>query len=88
MTVLFISATLVVLGIAMNRIDVFLVAYKPLYAAKSYFPSPYEIMLTIGLVCAFVLVYRAIVMIFPVITHSENVDLSFLKTQQRVLADD
>lgn len=88
MTALFISATLVVLGVAMNRIDVFLVAYKPLYATKTYFPSPFEIMVTIGLVCAFVLVYRAFVMIFPVIAHSDNVDLSFLKTQQRVMADD
>jgi Ni/Fe-hydrogenase subunit HybB-like protein len=88
MTALFISATLVVLGVAMNRIDVFLVAYKPLYATKAYFPSPFEIMVTIGLVCALVLVYRAIVMIFPVISHSDDMSLSFLKQKESVLADD
>jgi Ni/Fe-hydrogenase subunit HybB-like protein len=64
---LFTSAAMVVMGVALNRINVFLVAYKPLYADKPYFPSIYEMALTIGLICALVLVYRAIVFIFPVI---------------------
>jgi Ni/Fe-hydrogenase subunit HybB-like protein len=65
---LFVSATLVILGVAFNRINVFLVAYQPLYAEKPYFPSPYEILVTIGLISALVLVYRLVVMNFPVIS--------------------
>jgi len=84
---LFTGATMVVLGVVLNRINVFIVAYKPLYADKPYFPSIFEIALTIGLVAVLVLVYRAIVMIFPVISipaddhkepfaHNENAVLS------------
>jgi len=65
---LFVSAALVVLGVAFNRINVFLVAYQPLYPQKTYFPSPMEIMVTLGLVSALVLIYRWFVMTFPVIT--------------------
>jgi Ni/Fe-hydrogenase subunit HybB-like protein len=65
---LFTAATLVVLGVVLNRINVFLVAYTPLYRKSAYFPSIFEIMLTVGLIAALVLVYRAVVMIFPVIS--------------------
>jgi Ni/Fe-hydrogenase subunit HybB-like protein len=65
---LFASAGLVIAGVVMNRINVFLVAYKPLYADYSYFPSMTEIMVTVGLMCALVLVYRFIVMQLPVIS--------------------
>ncbi len=64
---LFTAATLTVLGVALNRINVFLVAYTPLYADKPYFPTIFEVLLTAGLISALVLVYRAIVMIFPII---------------------
>jgi Ni/Fe-hydrogenase subunit HybB-like protein len=67
-TGLFVSAALVVLGVAFNRINVFLVAYQPLYPQKTYFPSPMEIMVTLGLVSTLVLIYRWFVMTFPVIT--------------------
>jgi Ni/Fe-hydrogenase subunit HybB-like protein len=65
---LFTSASLVIAGVALNRIDVFLIAYKPLYPQKTYFPSVFEIMVTIGLICTLVLVYRFVVLNFPVIT--------------------
>lgn len=65
---LFTAASMVIGGVALNRIDVFLVAYKPLYPVKTYFPSIFEIMVTVGLICALVLVYRFIVLNFPVIT--------------------
>lgn len=64
---LFTSATMIVLGVALNRINAFLVAYTPLYATRSYFPSPFEIALTAGLISLLILVYRFIVMNFPVI---------------------
>jgi Ni/Fe-hydrogenase subunit HybB-like protein len=65
---LFAAAAMVVLGVALNRINVFLVAYKPLYAEKTYFPSLIEILVTIGLISALVLVYRFVVINFPVIS--------------------
>jgi Ni/Fe-hydrogenase subunit HybB-like protein len=65
---LFTAASLVVFGVALNRINVFLVAYKPLYPEHQYFPSFSEILVTAGFMCALVLLYRAFVMVFPVIT--------------------
>jgi Ni/Fe-hydrogenase subunit HybB-like protein len=64
---LFLSSSLVIFGVALNRINVFLISYRPLYPEKTYFPSPFEILVTVGLISALVLVYRAMVMIFPVI---------------------
>jgi Ni/Fe-hydrogenase subunit HybB-like protein len=64
---LFTASSLVIFGVALNRINVFLISYRPLYPEKSYFPSPFEILVTVGLISTLVLVYRAIVMIFPVI---------------------
>ncbi|MDF1545127.1 MAG: Ni/Fe-hydrogenase cytochrome b subunit [bacterium] len=65
---LFVSATAAVIGVAINRINVFLVAYQPPYGNGSYFPSIFEIAVTIGLISALVLVYRTLVRIFPVIS--------------------
>ncbi|MEW5925764.1 MAG: hypothetical protein AB1746_17425, partial [Candidatus Zixiibacteriota bacterium] len=66
---LFISATLViVLGVALNRINVFIVAYEPLYTTGVYFPSIIEIMVTAGLISLLVLVYRFLVMNLPIIS--------------------
>ena len=68
---LFIAALLIVLGVAFNRVNVFLVAYQPPYAVKSYFPSIFEIAVTVGLMSTLMLVYRLIVTYFPVISHPE-----------------
>jgi Ni/Fe-hydrogenase subunit HybB-like protein len=84
---LFISSALVVLGVALNRINVFLVAYKPLYATKTYFPSIFEFAVTAGLVCTLALVYRAVVMIFPVIQVESHNQISELVSDSRMLAD-
>jgi Ni/Fe-hydrogenase subunit HybB-like protein len=65
---LFTAAAMVIGGVALNRINVFLIAYKPLYAEKTYFPSVFEIAVTLGLIATLVLVYRFIVMTLPVIT--------------------
>ena len=63
------AALLVVLGVALNRVNVFLVAYNPPYATKTYFPSIGEFAVTIGLVAALVLAYRVTVTYLPVISH-------------------
>lgn len=70
---LFASALMVVLGVVLNRINVFLVAYQPLYPTKTYFPSFMEIGVTVGLASALILAYRWFVMTFPVITGEPEV---------------
>ncbi|HWR83518.1 MAG TPA: Ni/Fe-hydrogenase cytochrome b subunit [Candidatus Deferrimicrobium sp.] len=64
---LLISSALVIFGVVLNRINVFLIAYQPLYPRKAYFPSVWEILVTIGLVSGLILVFRWVVMKFPVV---------------------
>ena len=65
---LFTGALLTVLGVVINRVNTFLVAYTPPYSFGGYFPSLGEISVTVGFICLLVLIYRAIVIIFPVIS--------------------
>ena len=65
---LFTGAILVILGVVLNRINVFLVAYQPLYQEKAYFPTIWEMLVTAGFICTLVLLYRVFVMIFPVVS--------------------
>lgn len=65
---LFTAATLTVLGVLMNRVNNFVVAYTPSYSLGSYIPSIGEVSVTVGFICILVLVYRAAVLIFPVIS--------------------
>jgi Ni/Fe-hydrogenase subunit HybB-like protein len=71
-TGLFTASSLVIGGVVLNRIDVFLVAYRPLYADKPYFPSTIEIMVTLGLIATLVLIYRFFVLNFPVTNHTPS----------------
>ncbi len=66
---LFAACLMVVLGVALNRINVFLVAWQPLYPVKSYFPAVGEFAVTIGLVALLMFCYRVIVTYFPVISQ-------------------
>lgn len=68
-TGLLIAATLVVAGVLINRVNVFIIAYHPPYAQHAYFPSIGEFSVTIGFISLLVLLYRAIVIIFPVISQ-------------------
>ena len=69
---LFTAAALTVLGVIMNRVDNFVVAYTPAYSLGSYFPSVGEISVTVGFICLLVLIYRATVLIFPVISQPDR----------------
>jgi Ni/Fe-hydrogenase subunit HybB-like protein len=65
---LFICAALyVVLGVLLNRINVFVVAYTPMYATKPYVPSVGEVAITVAMISGLVLCYRLIVSILPVL---------------------
>ena len=68
----FTAAALVVFGGALNRINNFIVAYTPPYAVHAYFPSIGEISVTVGLIALLTLMYRAYVMIFPVISLPQD----------------
>jgi Ni/Fe-hydrogenase subunit HybB-like protein len=69
---LFIASSLVIAGVLLNRINNFIVAYQPFYNPVTYFPSIGEISVTIGCIALLVLIYRAIVIIFPVISKEEH----------------
>ncbi len=69
---LFIASSLVIFGVLLNRIDNFLVAYRPPYSFGPYFPSFGEISVTVGFVAILVLLYRVIVMNFPVISQPDK----------------
>jgi Ni/Fe-hydrogenase subunit HybB-like protein len=64
---LLLASTLIVLGVAVNRINVFLVAYQPPFATKAYFPAMAEILFTVGMVAALMLIYRAAVTLLPIL---------------------
>lgn len=63
------ASLLVVFGVLLNRFNNFIIAYNPPYADYSYFPSIGEISVTLGIVALEILLYRAVVMFFPVISR-------------------
>ena len=69
---LFSGATLVVAGVLLNRVNNFIVAYNPVYKTVDYFPSIGELSVTIGCIALLALIYRACVMIFPVISQKRS----------------
>lgn len=69
---LFTASALVVAGVLLNRVNVFLVAFRPPYAESPYFPSLAEILITTGLISALVLTYRVFVTIFPILPAEEG----------------
>jgi len=71
-SLLFTASALVIFGVLLNRIDNFVVAYTPPYSFGSYFPSIGEISVTVGFVALLVLLYRIIVLNFPVISQPDK----------------
>ncbi len=68
---LFIASFLVIFGVFLNRLNNFLVAYTPPYEVHSYFPSVGEISVTVGFIAFEVLLFRIMVMIFPIVSVPE-----------------
>ena len=71
-SLLFTASSLVIFGVLLNRIDNFIVAYTPPYSFGSYFPSFGEISVTLGFAALLILIYRVIVINFPVINQPEK----------------
>lgn len=64
------ASLLIVLGVALNRVNVFLVAYRPPFAEREYFPSFGEFAVTVALLSGLVLLYRVIVTFTPVLART------------------
>lgn len=71
-SLLFTASSLVILGVLLNRINNFIVAYTPPYSFGTYFPSFGEISVTVGFAALLILIYRIIVMNFPVISQPDK----------------
>jgi Ni/Fe-hydrogenase subunit HybB-like protein len=66
------AALYVILGVLLNRINVFVVAYTPPYATKPYVPSIGEVAITVAMISGLILLYRLIVSILPVLPAPEG----------------
>ncbi|MBW2428762.1 MAG: Ni/Fe-hydrogenase cytochrome b subunit, partial [Deltaproteobacteria bacterium] len=64
---LFFASTTFVLGILLNRINVFVTSFTPPYMLVKYFPALGEIFITVGLIATLMFMYRVFVFIFPVL---------------------
>jgi Ni/Fe-hydrogenase subunit HybB-like protein/Fe-S-cluster-containing dehydrogenase component len=64
-----VAATLAVLGVLFNRVNVFIIGYKPPFSTRTYIPSVGEFAVTIGLIATLMLLYRVIVTYFNVISQ-------------------
>ena len=67
------AALCVVFGVVINRINVFLVAYTPVYGEQVYVPHIGEIAVTTGFVAGLILCYRVLVLLLPVLPADNSV---------------
>jgi Ni/Fe-hydrogenase subunit HybB-like protein len=67
-----IASLLVMVGVIVNRTNVYWIGYQPANTTERYFPSLPEWGLTIGAVAALILLWRWIAIYFPVITPVEE----------------
>ncbi len=65
---LFIACTLIDCGVAINRVNVFLVGFQPPFAEKAYFPAVGELAVTAALISGLIFFYRVGVTYLPVIS--------------------
>ncbi len=68
------ASLMVVLGVVLNRLNVFVLGFHPPYATKAYIPSLTEFMVSIGLVAALLLVYRIMVTYLPILEPRPEVE--------------
>jgi Ni/Fe-hydrogenase subunit HybB-like protein len=69
---LFTACTMIVGGVLLNRLNVFVVGYRPPISAANYFPSMGEIMITVGLIAGLMLLYRFLITHLPVLNKPEK----------------
>ena len=66
------ALALVVIGVVLNRANVYWIGYRPPYAQGMYWPSLVEWLVTLGVAAAAVVVWRAVVIHLPVMTASRE----------------
>ena len=69
---LFIACALIVGGVLVNRINVFVVGYRPPVSEANYFPAVGEILVTVGLIATLMFIYRFLVTHLPVLNKPEQ----------------
>jgi len=67
---MFTAAALIVGGVVLNRINVFIVGFKPPLSDPGYFPAIGEMLVTFGLIATLMFVYRIAVTCLPVLQGS------------------
>ena len=65
---LFTASLMIVLGVVLNRVNAFIVAFEPPHAAQPYFPAAGELLVSAGAVAAIFFLYRVFVTYLPVIS--------------------
>lgn len=65
-----ITCLMVILGVVLNRLNVFVIGYTPPFANGRYYPSLTECMVSMGLVAALLLVYRIGITWLPILDKS------------------
>jgi Ni/Fe-hydrogenase subunit HybB-like protein len=66
---LFTACTLIVGGVLLNRLNVFVVGYRPPVSENFYFPSITEILITVGFIAGLMFLYRFFVTYLPVLNR-------------------
>jgi Ni/Fe-hydrogenase subunit HybB-like protein len=66
---LFTACTLIVGGVLLNRINVFVVGYRPPISENNYFPSITEVLITVGFIAGLMFLYRFFVTYLPVLNR-------------------
>ncbi len=69
---LFVACTLIVGGVLVNRLNVFVVGYRPPISEANYFPAIGEILVTVGFIATLMFLYRFLVTYLPVLNKPEQ----------------
>ena len=65
---LFTAALMIVLGVMLNRFNVFVVSFHAPYATEPYYPALGEVLVTVGAAATIFFLYRVFVTWFPVLS--------------------
>jgi Ni/Fe-hydrogenase subunit HybB-like protein len=69
---LFIACSLIVGGVLVNRVNVFVVGYRPPISDANYAPAFSEILITVGLIAGLMFLYRFLVTYLPVLNRPKQ----------------
>jgi len=69
---LFIACALIVGGVLVNRVNVFVVGYRPPISEANYAPAFSEILITVGLIAGLMFLYRFFVTYLPVLNRPKQ----------------